>query len=330
MKVTASRSSARAYDRGVKLIVLAIVVCSWSVAGAKLRPHEADAPAGPTWVSGPDKAYNCTHYLDVPTGWKAAPQVSAGQAMKLVMRRDKDMKFTLVARSSTKKKSKVTFELENAPPGAKLAGAKFTWKVAGTAGQKLDFALVAVGVDGGRTRWPISVTIADDKLVTAWSAGLGSVWPDCNVYAPMQPELVADMDGDGKDDVIYRTYAGEDGTTEAHVMLQRGSMKFVEVHSCYSCGPSPDVAVDGTRLLVLQDSCCCIESGSIYRFDGDSVVSVGSWQESSKGGCNPDPDGGTTIVFDRDAKGRIEAVEMHPEKGKVRRYPWKGKQFDGL
>ncbi len=244
----------------VRLAIIAVVVCV-------VRVAIADPVPGPKWISGPDKAYNCTHYLDQPSGWEAPPRVNAGEPMKLVMRKDKVMQFTLAARATTKK-GKVSFELETPPPGAKLAGAKFSWTVAGTSGQKFDFAVVAVGDDGGRTRWPLGVTIADDKLVTAWSAGFGSVWPDCTVFAPMQPDEVGDFDGDGKDDVIFRTYAGDDGTTETHVMLQRAKMKFVEVHTCYSCGPGPEVAVDGTRLLVDQQSCCCMETGTVYRFDG--------------------------------------------------------------
>ncbi len=298
----------------VRLAIIAVVVCV-------VRVAIADPVPGPKWISGPDKAYNCTHYLDQPSGWEAPPRVNAGEPMKLVMRKDKVMQFTLAA-SATTKKGKVSFELETPPPGAKLAGAKFSWTVAGTSGQKFDFAVVAVGDDGGRTRWPLGVTIADDKLVTAWSAGLGSVWPDCTVFAPMQPDEVGDFDGDGKDDVIFRTYAGDDGTTETHVMLQRAKMKFVEVHTCYSCGPGPEVAVDGTRLLVDQQSCCCMETGIVYRFDKDLLVPTGSWQESSKGSCNPEPDRGVDIVFDRDARNRIRAIELHPEQGKVKRFPW--------
>lgn len=305
----------------VRVALIVIIACSARVVAADPLP-------GPTWVAGPDKAYNCTHYLDQPSAWKAPPRVNAGEPMKLVMRKGKVMKFTLAAKPVTK--GKVTYELETPPPGAKLAGAKFTWTVAGAAGQKLDFALVAVGADGGRTKWPLSVTIADDDLVTAWSAGLGSVWPDCSVYAPASYDAVLDLDGDNKDDVIYRTYAGEDGTMETHVMLQRGNMKFVEVHTCYSCTPSPEVAVDGTHLLLLQESCCCMETGTVYRFDGDALLAVGSWQEPSKGTCNPEPDRGVDVIIDRDAKNRIKAIEMHPERGKVTRYRWssKTKRFD--
>ena len=301
----------------VKLAILAIILCAAHVAAADPLP-------GPKWVSGPDKAYNCTHYLDRPTGWEAPPRVNAGEPMKLVMRKDKVMQFTLAAKALNKR-GKVAYELETPPPGAKLAGAKLTWTIAGTSGQKFDFAIVAVGDDGGRTKWPLSVTIADDKLVTAWSAGLGSVWPDCTVYAASTYD-VRDLDGDGKDDVIYRTYAGNDGTTETHIMVQRGNMKFVEVHTCFSCGPASDMASDGTRFLIFQDDCCCIQSGSILRFEGDATVEAAAWQEP--GSCTADPDGPTTISFDRDKQQRITGIRMEDGKGKVTRYRWRKKTFE--
>jgi hypothetical protein len=297
---------------------LVIVALTASIASADVK--------GPTWTAGPDKAYNCTHYLDHGAAWKDPPRAWPGKAMKLVMRRDKDMKFTLAAKPA-KRGGKVTYELENAPAGAKLVGNKFTWKVAGAAGQKYDFALVAiaVGEDAARTKWPITVTVASDDLVTAWSAGLGSVWPDCDVYAPRSYDRVEDLDGDGKDDVVYQTYAGEDGTTETHVKLQRGKMKFVQVHSCFGCSPEPETASDGTRLLVIQDSCCCMETGEIFRFDADTVVSVGSWQESSAS-CGA-PDGSVSVSFERDKKNRITAFVMEDNAGKITRYRWKAKEF---
>jgi hypothetical protein len=303
----------------VKPIAISLVLVMVALTGVAAAPLH-----GPTWSAGPDKAYNCTHYLDVMAGWKSPPRVDPGEPMKLVMRTDKVMKFTLAAKSATKR-GKVTFALDGAPTGAKLVKNKFEWTVAGTSGQNFNFDLVAVGDDGGRTRWPLSVTIADDKLVTAWSAGLGSVWPDCSVYADSEYE-VRDLDGDGKDDVIHRTFAGDDGSTQTHVMLQRGKLKFVEAHSCFSCWPAAEVAGDGTRLLVIQDSCCCIESGTVLRFEGDRTVEAGGWQES--GSCTPDPNDATTITFARDAKQRITGIEVWDGRGKVTRWRWRNKMFE--
>ena len=154
---------------------------------------------------------------------------------------------------------------------------------------------------------------------------MGSVWPDCDVYATGTYE-VEDLDGDGKDDVIYKTYVGGDGTTETHVMLQRKSMKFVEAASCLTCHPSADVAADGTRLLITQDDCCCILSIGVQRFEGDSTAAVVAWQVPSS--CHADPAEVTSITFTRDAKQRITGAEHTRADGKTERFRWRNKTFE--
>jgi hypothetical protein len=296
-------------------IRIAIVVVAFA------RIASAETMAGPQWVSGPDRAYNCTHYLDQAAEFRHAPQVKPGEPMKLVMRRDKEMTFALAAKA---KRGKVHFELDGTPPpGAKIANAKFTWMVAGAPSTSWSFGIVAVGDDGGRTRWPIDVRIADDRLVAAWSAGMGSVWPDCDVYADSR-FTVEDLDGDGKDDVIFRNIVGSDGTTEAHVMLQRGTLKFTEAHTCMSCAPTREVAADGTPLLVIDSSCCCHHTISVFALDGDRYASAGGWDLLEE--CSGQPD--DTLDFDRDTKNRITGATQRDPHGKVtKRFRWRDTQL---
>lgn len=283
-----------------------------------LLAHTAAAD-GPKWLAGPDRAYNCTHYLVAPVSYKHPPQIAPGDKMMLTMPRDKVMKFTLSAKGK-----KVRYELESPPPGAKLTGAKFEWKVAGASGQKYAFALVAI--DGEeKTRWPIELTIATDQQFTAWSAGMGSVWPDCDVYVDSSFQ-VGDLDGDGKDDVIYRRFVGDDGSTEQIIMLQRGALKFVEAMSpCISCMYRPEIAGDGTRLLVSETTCCCVDTTSIVAFDGEQFVGAGNWEvggDCGAGDFKTKPE----ITLVRDSRKRITGVDVQQD-GKTTHHAWVGKQF---
>jgi hypothetical protein len=279
------------------------------------------AGAAPRFTSGPDRAFNCTHYLGAASGWKKPPRVEPGEAMDLTLPNDKVMKFTLVAQP-TKKAGKVTFALEGAPAGAMLTGASFSWKVAGVPGQTLAFAIVASDGPESTTKWPIKVTIADHKLFTAWSAGMGSVWPDCDVYQA-SGFTVEDLDGDGKDDVMFRKFGGSDDSTETTVMLQRGDMKFVEAASCDSCSPRGEVATDGTRLLVDETDCCCTLSVTIQRLDGDQYVKAEAWQVPS---CPDESTPVTRITLDRDAKHRIKGA-THTTCDKDTTFVWKDHRF---
>jgi hypothetical protein len=279
----------------------------------------AAAPAGPRWVAGPDRAFNCTHYLDGVVEFRHPAQAKPGEAMSLVLPVDKVAKFTLEAQPA-QKGHKVTYSIEGAPAGAKLDGAKFEWKVAGASEQLFQFALVATEGDA-TTKWPISVRIADAKRFAAWSAGMGSVWPDCEVYAAPDFKVV-DLDGDGKDDVIYGVYAGSDGTVEHHIMLQRGKLKFVEAKTCIKCSPAPEIASDGTRLLVYEDDCCCVLSFGVDRLEGDAYVLAHDWQ--LPGSCADDP---TTMTLEHDAKGRVSGAVQQSASGKVVRYVWKAGSF---
>jgi hypothetical protein len=281
------------------------------------------AGAAPRFTSGPDRAFNCTHYLGAASGWKKPPRVEPGEAMDLTLPDDKVMKFTLAAQPTKKKAGKVTFALEGAPAGATLDGAAFAWKVAGVPGQTLAFAIVASDGPDSTTKWPIKVTIADRKLFTAWSAGMGSVWPDCDVYQA-SGFTVEDLDGDGKDDVIFRKFSGSDDSTETTVMLQRGDMKFVEAASCDACSPRGEIAIDGTRLLVDETDCCCILTVAIQRLDGDHYVKVETWQVTS--GCADPYNPITTITFDRDAKNRIKGA-THTTGGKDTTFVWRDHRF---
>jgi hypothetical protein len=298
-----------------------------SILGSMLRPDVSllvliasgsVAAAGPRWLSGPDRAYNCTHYLEGSVAWNHPAEAKPGEAMSLVLPVDKIATFTLSAQPA-KKGHKLTYAIEGAPPGAKLVGSKFEWKVAGAPGQRFQLVLVATE-DDASARWPISVRIADAKLFAAWSAGMGSVFPDCSVY-PADFD-VEDLDGDGKDDVIYGVYAGSDGTIERHVMLQRGTMKFVEATTCLSCSPVPDIASDGTRLLIVENDCCCVLTFGVQRLDGDSYVSARDWQVP--GSCAEDP---TTITLERDANHHVSGAIERSASGKVVRYVWKAGTF---
>jgi hypothetical protein len=278
---------------------------------------------GPRWLSGPDRAYNCTHYLEGDVAWRRPVEARPGESMSLVLPVDKVMKFTLAARPA-RRGDKLTYALEGAPPGARLTGAAFEWKVAGAPGQRFELSLVAIEGDA-RARWPVSIRIADAGLFTAWSAGLGSVWPDCAVY-PAPGFEVLDLDGDGKDDVIYGTFADSDGRIERHVMLQRGPMKFVEAASCLSCSPRPDLASDGTHLLIDEDHCCCILSVKVDRLDGDRYVTANSWQVPDT--CAADPRDATTITFKRDARGRVSGAVQRNGRGEVVHSTWTAGGFD--
>jgi len=59
----------------MRFVVIAILVAA-RAAGASTDPKP---PKGPAWVSGPDRAYNCTHYLSAASGYKQAPHVGAGE-----------------------------------------------------------------------------------------------------------------------------------------------------------------------------------------------------------------------------------------------------------
>lgn len=261
--------------------------------------------SAPVFTSGPERAFNCTHYLDGEVEWKKPAQVEPGDPMALHLPVDKVVKLKLAT------KRKATFSLETPPPGAKLVGANFEWKVAGTAGQKFTFAFVATEGDAV-TRWPITVTIADAKLFTAWSAGMGSVWPDCTVYTSASYDVV-DLDGDGRDDVIYGTLGGD--AVQRHVMLQRGDkLKFTEALACIDCAPEPRIAKDGTRLLVSEHTCCCVNTVVIWRLDGDTATQLRSFDLRQACGMEnePPPD---SYELATDAKQRVTGITIRMTGG---------------
>ena len=81
----------------------------------------AAEPAAPRWLSGPDRAFNCTHYLEGEVAYRKPVQVKPGRPMTLDLPVDKVVKFTLSA-APAEKRGKVTYSLEGAPPGANLTG----------------------------------------------------------------------------------------------------------------------------------------------------------------------------------------------------------------
>ena len=264
---------------------------------------------GPVFTAGPDKAFNCTHYFDNGT---AKP----GEPMDLRFPVDKVVKFKLAARAS-KKGEKVAFSLVDAPPAAKLNAASFEWKVEGKPGQTFKFDVVATE-DAGTTHWPLVITIAEQKLFTAWSAGLGSVWPDCSVVLPDSYE-VRDLDHDGRDDVSF-SFKGEvyDGRTEhtTRLMIQRGApMKFVKLE-CIDCTFTPYVTNDGTHLFVSEGGCCCQTMISIDRVDESAITALNSFTVPTTASCGPQ-DHEVTWALTVDKHDRVVALVIDGQK-----LPW--------
>jgi hypothetical protein len=279
----------------------------------------ARAIAGPVFTQGPERVFNCTHYLDGAAAYHQPIQVKPGEPLSLHLPVDKLVKFVIAAKA----KGKVAFSLDHAPPGATLKGSSFVWKVAGKPDQVYDFAILATA-DGSTTRWEISVTIANDALFTAWSAGYGSVWPDCNVF-PGTVE-VKDLDGDGRSDVIFTDLGGmldgrHDDTT--HVMIQHGAKhKFVEATTCSHCTPEGYIASDGTSFVVTTAECCGNKSMSISRVDDDGGHDAGG-QDLHQKASNDLTLISDEYAFERDAKGRVTALLITPvDGGKPHRLPW--------
>jgi hypothetical protein len=279
----------------------------------------AMADGAPVFTQGPERAFNCTHYLDGAVAYQKPAAAGPGDAMSLHLPVDKVVKFKVAAKPASAR-----FSIDHAPPGATLTGATFNWKVAGTPGQTFTFDLVATAGDQ-TTRWPITIVIANQELFTAWSAGYGSVWPDCSKFPASY--TVKDLDGDGRDDVIY-TDAGlvEDGHhyDKSHVMLQRGAkLKFVEAFTCDSCDPDVYATEDGTHVFAyIDEGCCCQRDLHIESVDDNAVGTDHPVHQTCGGNMTMVPE----VTFNKNARGRVTSITLTPSEQqsdeKPKTWPW--------
>lgn len=155
-------------------------------------------PSGPppVWNKGPSDTYHCTRHHPVPS--------HPGEVMTLSFPHEKKIDFTLKATATDG--STVGYEATGLPIGATLdrATGKFSWLMKGKPKDSFSFVLAAVTSAGGRSEWPLTVTIVDEEQELAWKVGIGlPQWPDCpNVSAHTSDTfLVDDFDGDGHLDV---------------------------------------------------------------------------------------------------------------------------------
>jgi hypothetical protein len=282
-------------------MILGMTRAALLVAAVALTGTAAADPAAkpPRWTKLPSDKWRCSRY---------APLLGSPKQFTVHAPAGKPVIFTMGAAS--RDKTKITYSADGLPAGAIVdpKTGRFTWQIPKDATGSSQITLIATTSKGAEIRSPFTLTIADPRLVAAWRAGMGSFEPDC------QHQITGfsfeDLDGDGTADLLYTDGDEQDDSANSGSYVQhvrRGiGEKFDAIDRALPNGSlSVETTPDGKRVVVIESSCCCQASLTIFR-----ITPTGADQLLSAGG--EDCRGYTAIEVERGAKG-IEKV--HTQSG---------------
>lgn len=255
----------------------AFLICG-GVAHAKVRDV--------SWTRTPADRFRCTKY-----------HLGDAAPFAITVPPGKKLTFKLGAKAG---RAKVTFSSPDLPVGASLGArsGRFRWTTEGAAGTRLVVTFVATSSQGRTATFALGIEIASDDLRLAWKAGMGTVDPDCP--GEFHDWQLADVDGDGSRDVLFRTVVEDYMKLTVIPAEGSGWGEPIDVYDGqpfhYEVEPGPGAK----PLLVFERDCCCIGELEVVRIAG------GSWESLASGAQVDSCERGGKHELVRDGRGRVK------------------------
>jgi hypothetical protein len=309
-------------------------------------PAKVKTPPPLKWSRLPVTDYLCTRFgPDWQLGKGAYPDAVKGRTFSKPFTLALPPGHALAFRVEAKGKSgEVTYGTSGWPAEAALDAktGKFTWSVAGKAGETFDVTFEARSAGGEVLTWTMMVAIATEAEQLAFRAGSGGkTWPDCGERPGEMTFEEVDLDRDGHLDVYVSTAWTEADDAHGHRFSRHDAVfrrpkagqpdGAVKIDWDLNDAGSPllgeavlERLVDGTPVVRVDHHAC--NGGSpveYFRFEKARAISAGRF--------DPDEDGdeldmGFDVVAEKDAAGAITALSVK-SRGQTKRYTWKRGAF---